>query len=164
MIDYFQFHFTMQEQFPRQLLLDMKRIQGVNLLHFMIWVCLVPPIPLFVLSYFLESQDPLTLIISANQKTWLSLAFVSYTSTLIAFAIWGRLLRSHPAIAVTPFALLIPVVGIITSSIILDEKLQTIEIIGFALIMAGLICNSLYGRLLGLEKPLGKPFRLPKIE
>ncbi|WP_444916262.1 EamA family transporter [Microbulbifer sp. VAAC004] len=107
----------------------MKRIQGVNLLHFMIWVCLIPPIPLFVLSYFLESQDPLTLIISANQKTWLSLAFVSYISTLIAFAIWSWLLRSHPAAAVTPFALLIPVVGIITSSIILDEKLQTIEII-----------------------------------
>ncbi|WP_444939580.1 EamA family transporter [Microbulbifer sp. JMSA002] len=137
----------------------MKRIQGVNLLHFIIWVCLVPPIPLFVLSYFLESQDPLTLIISANQKTWLSLAFVSYISTLIAFAIWGRLLRSHPAAAVTPFALLIPVVGII-----LDEKLQTIEIIGFALIMAWLICTSLYGRLLGLEKPLDKPIRLPKIE
>ncbi|WP_353505435.1 EamA family transporter [Microbulbifer variabilis] len=142
----------------------MKRIQGVNLLHFMIWVCLVPPIPLFVFSYFLESQEPLTLIISANQKTWLSLAFASYISTLIAFAFSGRLLRSHPAAAVTPFALLIPVVGIITSCIILDEKLQTIEIIGFALIMAGLICNSLYGRLLGLKKPLGKPFRLPKIE
>ncbi|WP_226648565.1 EamA family transporter [Microbulbifer variabilis] len=141
--------------------LIMKRTQGVNLLHFMVWVCLVPPIPLFTLSYFLETQDPLTLIISTNAKTWLSLAFVSYISTLIAFAIWGKLLRAHSAATVTPFALLIPVVGVITSSIILDEKLETIEIIGFTLIMAGLICNSLYSKLLGLVKASRQAVQVP---
>lgn len=34
----------------------MKRIKGVNLLHFMVWVCLIPPLPLFLLSYFLNQR------------------------------------------------------------------------------------------------------------
>ncbi|WP_320034355.1 EamA family transporter [Halarcobacter sp.] len=116
----------------------MKRIKGVNLLHFMVWVCLVPPLPLFLMSYFFESKDTLTILLSTTQKTWFSLVYVSYLSTLIAFAIWGWLLKTYQASLVTPFALLIPIVGIFSSSVLLGEKLSSTEIIGAILILSGL--------------------------
>lgn len=116
----------------------MKRIKGVNLLHFMVWVCLVPPLPLFLMSYFFESKDTITILLSTTQKTWFSLVYVSYLSTLIAFAIWGWLLKTYQASLVTPFALLIPIVGIFSSSILLGEKLSSTEIIGAVLILSGL--------------------------
>ena len=76
---------------------------------------------------------------STTIKTWEALAFVSYISTLVAFAIWGFLLKSYSAVFVTPFALLIPVVGIMTSSLILNETLNSTEVTGAILIMLGLV-------------------------
>ncbi|MYM60494.1 EamA family transporter [Vibrio sp. OCN044] len=123
----------------------MKRTKGVNLLHFMIWVCLIPPLPLLAISYYTET--PIELVMSASTTTWAALIYVSYASTMVAFAIWGWLLRKYEAVSVTPFALLIPVVGIITSSFILQERLSNIEKTGTVLIMFGLIFCVFYNKL-----------------
>ncbi|WP_233558122.1 EamA family transporter [Alginatibacterium sediminis] len=123
--------------------LIMKRMQGVNILHFMVWVSLVPPLPLFLLSYFSESQQPLQLLSQSNVASWLSLGYVAYISTLVAFALWGQLLKQYSAASVTPFALLIPVVGIASSALWLDEQLALNEILGAGLIMLGLSINVL---------------------
>lgn len=125
----------------------MKKTKGINLLHFMVWVCLIPPLPLLVLSYYTETSTPIELVLSASVKAWSSLIYVSYASTLVAFAIWGWLLRKYPAVSVTPFALLIPVVGIITSSFILQERLNNMELIGTLIIMSGLVICVLHNKI-----------------
>lgn len=118
--------------------LIMKRMKQVNLLHFMVWVSLVPPLPLLLLSYYTETNSPVELLLATSMPTWGALAFVSYLSTLIAFAVWGKLLSLYSAAVVTPFALLIPVAGIITSSLMLGERLTSDEIASALLIMFGL--------------------------
>lgn len=135
--------------------LFMKQAKGVNVLHFMIWVSLIPPVPLLMLSYIFESQDVLGVLASVHLTTWFSLAYVSYLATFIAFAMWGWLLRKYPSATVTPFALLIPVVGIFTSNILLDEKLGTHETIGAATILLGLVVCVFGQRLWGLVTPFG---------
>lgn len=119
--------------------LIMKRMQGVNLFHFIVWVCLIPPLPLLALSYFTETQEPLQLVLSMTGKSWASLAYVSYISTLVAFAAWGWLLATYSAATVTPFALLIPVVGMITSSVLLNESMRRLEVVGAVFILLGLL-------------------------
>ncbi len=120
--------------------LIMKRIKDVNLIHFMVWVSLIPPLPLLILSLLIEeTTTPATLILSLSPQAWLSLAYVGYISTLVAFAIWGWLLKKHPAATIIPFALLIPVTGIISSSFILDERLTESDVAGTLLIMISLI-------------------------
>jgi len=109
------------------------------LLHFMAWASLIPPIPLFIISYFFENSSPITLLLESSSSTWLSLAFVGYISTLVAFAIWGWLLRNYAAAVVTPFALLIPVVGILSSNILLNETLSEMETWGAIIILSGLV-------------------------
>jgi O-acetylserine/cysteine efflux transporter len=128
--------------------LIMKKIKDVNLLHFMVWVCLIPPLPLLFLSYVTESSDPVSIILSTSLNTWIALVYVSLVSTLVAFAIWGKLLKSYSSIKVAPFALLIPVIGIIASNIILDERLSLIEYAGGILIMLGLVFCVLGGKLI----------------
>ncbi|MEI8631340.1 EamA family transporter [Vibrio sp. PP-XX7] len=108
----------------------MKKMKDINLLHFMVWVSLIPPIPLFIVSYIFESQNPIGLLLSTSEKSWFSVLYVGYISTLVAFSIWGWLLKEYHASTVTPFALLIPVVGIISSSFLLNESLSSIEILG----------------------------------
>ncbi|PHI37138.1 permease [Pseudoalteromonas sp. GCY] len=134
--------------------LIMKRLQDVNLLHFIVWVSLVPPLPLFTLSYFIETDAPLTLLLNTPTQSWLSIAYVGYISTLIAFAIWGWLLKNHKAAAVTPFALLIPIVGIVGSALLLNEQLMLMEAIGGGFILCGLTISVTGARL---SKVLRKP-------
>ncbi|MEL6116030.1 EamA family transporter [Photobacterium sp. SP02] len=126
----------------------MKRMQGVNLLHFMVWVSVVPPLPLLLISYFTETAQPLDVLLAATSDTWLALLYVSYISTLLAFALWGHLLKSYPAATVTPFALLIPVVGMFTSTLVLNERMTETEMAGAGLIFLGLTCCILGGRLM----------------
>ncbi|WP_462153982.1 EamA family transporter [Pseudoalteromonas piscicida] len=137
--------------------LIMKRLQDVNLLHFIVWVSLVPPLPLFTLSYFIETDAPLTLLLNTTTQSWLSIAYVGYISTLIAFAVWGWLLKNHKAAAVTPFALLIPIVGIIGSALLLNEQLMLMEAVGGGFILCGLTISVTGARI-------SKIFRKPQAE
>lgn len=127
--------------------LMMKRIKNVNLLHFMVWVSLIPPLPLFVISYLTETQDPLAVLIAASPQAWWSVLYVGYISTLVAFAVWGWLLNHYPSASVTPFALLIPVVGMVSSSVLLDETMSPLEVSGAVLILCGLSVSVLGGRI-----------------
>ncbi len=137
--------------------LIMKRLQDVNLLHFIVWVSLVPPLPLFTLSYFIETDAPLTLLPNTTTQSWLSIAYVGYISTLIAFAIWGWLLKNHKAAAVTPFALLIPIVGIVGSALLLNEQLMLMEAVGGGFILCGLTISVTGARI-------SRIFRKPRAE
>ena len=140
--------------------LIMKRMGKVNLLHFMVWVSLVPPLPLFALSFWFETQEPIALLLSTSSQAWLALAFVGYISTLVAFAIWGWLLRSHSAATVTPFALLIPIVGMSAGSLLLGETLTQLEIIAGILILLGLTISVLGARLWSLGSRLSGNVKL----
>ncbi|SIO33620.1 EamA family transporter [Salinivibrio sp. ES.052] len=134
--------------------LVMKKMPGVNLMHFMVWVSLIPPVPLFALSYWFESHQPLALLQATPLSGWISIAYVGYLSTLVAFAIWGWLLNQHTSASVTPFALLIPIVGMGAASVGLGESLSLVEWAGAALIVAGLSLSILgrrIGRWLGIS-------------
>lgn len=120
----------------------MKRMQGVNLLHFMVWVSIVPPLPLLIASAALETSHPIAIVRQLSPGGWFAIAYMGYLSTLVAYALWGYLLNAYKAATITPFALLIPVVGIFTATIFLKETLTNMEIIGAGFVMAGLVlCN-----------------------
>ena len=51
-------------------------------------------------------------------------------STSIAYWLWGRLLRDHPAAQVVPFALLVPFVGAGASSLVFGEKFGPLRLAG----------------------------------
>ncbi|MEH6452310.1 MAG: EamA family transporter [Psychromonas sp.] len=129
-----------------------KKMGDVNLLHFMVWVSLIPPIPLAALSYFMETDTPITLLMSTTMSTWLAILYVGFISTLLAFSIWAKLIKSYTSATVTPFALLIPVAGMLTSSIVLGEQLDLLEMLGAFLVMLGLIFCVLGQRILRLLK------------
>ena len=119
--------------------LIMKKFHDVNLFNFIVWVSLVPPLPLLFISYVTETHEPISLMTNLAPSAWFAIFYMGYLSTLVAYAIWGRLLKKYPAATVTPFALLIPVIGIMTSSIWLKETLSFLESIGAIIVMIGLI-------------------------
>ncbi len=53
----------------------------------------------------------------------------------------------YSAATVAPFALLVPVVGMVAGSVVFGEPLRPIELLGAVLVMAGLALN-VFGDLL----------------
>jgi O-acetylserine/cysteine efflux transporter len=67
-----------------------------------------------------------------------SVAYVVYVSTLVGYTLWSWLLARHAASVVTPFALLVPICGLVTSALLLSEPLPIWKIGAGALVIAGL--------------------------
>jgi O-acetylserine/cysteine efflux transporter len=121
----------------------------IDMFAFVVWSSLVAPPPLLVLSFLLEGgATPLVGLLHPSLALVLSVAMLAYGGTLAGYGLWSRLLGIYSASAVAPFALLIPVVGMLGGAIVFDEPLTAIELIGAALVMAGLVFNVFGDRLM----------------
>lgn len=127
-----------------------KATRGVppfSMLALVVWSGAVAILPLGLLSLVLEG--PALWGETWNSFTWstgASIAYLAYGATLGGYGLWGRLLSRYPAATVSPLALLVPVVGMSSSSAILGEKLSQGQMVGALLVMIGLVVNVFGGR------------------
>jgi O-acetylserine/cysteine efflux transporter len=124
-----------------------KRVGRVDPIGFIAWSSLVAPAPMFALSYALEPARTLSATLHPTWTLALSVAGLSYAGTLFCYGLWARLLARYPAAAVAPFALLVPVVGMLSAAVLFGEKTSGAEFIGAVMVLAGLAVNVLGGRL-----------------
>ena len=125
-----------------------KKAGRVDMLSFICWSALVPPIPLLAASLLLEGPGAIPAAFEAI--TWRgigSIAFMSYAATIFGFGVWAWLLSRYPASQVSPFALFVPVAGILSAALLLGETISLIEVIGSVLVFAGLVATVLGPRL-----------------
>lgn len=125
-----------------------KTLPNVPAFNLMVWISIVPPLPLFVLSYVFEGHAAIADAITHVQ--WTGIVTVLYTSalsTVFAYGVWGAMLQRYPAHRVSPFALLIPVFGLACSGVFLGTKLSAADLAGPACILAALALNGLAGRV-----------------
>ncbi len=116
-----------------------KRLGKVNPLALVVWGSLVVPVPMAVASLAFEGPELIVHSLAhVGGTALLSLAYIVYLSTLVAYSLWSWLLAHHPATTVTPFALLVPVVGLLSSALMLGESLPAWKMAAAALVIAGL--------------------------
>jgi len=126
-----------------------KKAGKIDMLGFVVWSSLVPPLPLFALSALVDG--PGAWADGLAHLTWLgvgSLLFIGWVSTVFGYGAWSVLLGRYPASSVAPFALLVPVVGLAASALILGERIGGLEIVGTVLVFAGLLLNVFGPRLI----------------
>ncbi|MDR7036760.1 MULTISPECIES: EamA family transporter [Methylobacterium] len=114
----------------------------IDMLALVIWGSLAATPPLLLLSLVLEGPDAIVQgLARADARTLAAVLFIAYPTTIVAFALWNRLLGRYPAATVTPFALLVPVVGISSTSLLLGEPFGPVEAAGAGLILLGIAIN-----------------------
>lgn len=131
----------------------LKQAGQVDMLSFMIWTSLVPPLPLFLLSYWFEG--PARMSESLANITWLgagAIAYITIVATIFGFTIWGKLIGQYGAGRVAPFSLLVPVFGMISSALFLGESFGSTRLIAAALVIMGLVLANMKSA----RAPLGK--------
>jgi O-acetylserine/cysteine efflux transporter len=107
-------------------------------LSLVVWSALVVPIPAFLLSLAINGSDEVGNALTHLSSTAIaSTAYTAIGASLIGYGIWNSLLARHPASAVVPFVLLVPVVGILTAWLVQDEVPTALELIGGAVMLIG---------------------------
>ncbi len=107
-----------------------------------VWSALIPILPFMAASYLLDGPTVmLHSLVTLDLITILSLIYLAFVATIVGYGIWGALLGRYETWRVAPLSLLVPVVGIASAALLLDEKLGALQLVGALLVMAGLYIN-----------------------
>jgi O-acetylserine/cysteine efflux transporter len=122
----------------------------VDAFAFIIWMSLVPPLPLLVLSGIFEGVS--TGIDALGNVTLVGLgavAYIAFVSTIGGFGIWGWLIRRYNAGTVAMYSLLVPPFGMASAALVLDENFSTVRLGASVLVIAGVAIASLQRQVVG---------------
>jgi O-acetylserine/cysteine efflux transporter len=114
-----------------------------------VWSSLFAPLVLIPASLLLEGERAYA-ILSPSLTLIACVAFLAYAATLFSFASWIRLLGKYGAARVAPFALLIPVFGLGSNMLVLNEKIPPAALLGGILVLFGLFINLFGAKLIEL--------------
>lgn len=118
---------------------------NVNLV---IWSAWVPPIPFFICSYFLEGPEIIVYSLqNFNLQSLLALLYLAVVATMTGYGLWGYLLGRYPAAQIAPLTLGVPVVGLSSAALILNEDISHSQWLGISLVLLGLLTNTFGGRV-----------------
>jgi O-acetylserine/cysteine efflux transporter len=118
-----------------------------NPLHLTLWMSVVVPVPMFLLSLAVEGPEQIGVALAgsltaAAVPAWLGLAYTCVIATAVGSGIWTWLLARHPAGVVAPFSMLVPVAGILTAALVLGEVPGWLEMLGGVVVVAGVLVGA----------------------
>ncbi|MEH3075518.1 MAG: EamA family transporter [Quadrisphaera sp.] len=123
-------------------------------LRLVLWVSVVPPLPLALASLVLEGPARIGAAFTGlGSRTGLlaiaGLAFTVLVATLVGQVVWSALMARHPSSSVAPFSMLVPVVGMVAAHVLLGEATPWREVALGAVVVGGV--------LLGASRPRRRP-------
>lgn len=119
-----------------------KKNPNINMIALVVWGSLVACFPMFILSILFEGLGSIST--SFHHITWhgvSSIIYIVYASTWVGYGVWNWLLSRYSVSVVVPFTLLIPIVGVITSILFMNETFEAWKVVAALLVIAGLIIN-----------------------
>jgi O-acetylserine/cysteine efflux transporter len=113
----------------------------------MLWMTVVPPVPMLLLSLALEGPAAIADSFTGlgERQGLLALGGLTFTvliATLLGSGIWTALMARHPSSTVAPFSMLVPVVGIGSSWLLLGDATGRTELVLGAVVVTGVVLGS----------------------
>ena len=131
------------------------KASALSALTLVVWGGLIACVILTLSSLIFETEAwQLATFNEASLKSWLSLGFIVYVSTLIGFGLWAHLLSQNTASKVMPFALLVPVFGMTTSVLLTGEVVTWWKMLAMILILSGLVLANIKMKLGRKRQPI----------
>lgn len=131
------------------------KASALSALALVVWGGLIACVILTLSSLIFETEAwQLATFTEASLKSWLSLGFIVYVSTLIGFGLWAHLLSQNTASKVMPFALLVPVFGMTTSVLLTGEVVTWWKMLAMILILSGLVLANIKMKLGRKRQPV----------
>ena len=126
-----------------------RKSPGYDPFAFIAWSSAAPVLPFLLLAVLIDDWQPVVgMIMNIGWGEILSVLYLAVLATLVAYTLWTQLLTRHAAAKIAPFSLLVPVVGLWAASVAFGERLEPLQWLGVAGVLAGLLFNQLGGRWL----------------
>ena len=113
-----------------------------------VWSSWIAMVPFFVTSYWVEGE--VAIVNSLQNLNGISvfvLFYLAIAASMIGYSLWSYLLTNYPAGQVAPLTLGVPIVGIMSASLLLNEQMSAQQIFGIVIVMLGLLVNTLGSKL-----------------
>jgi O-acetylserine/cysteine efflux transporter len=109
-----------------------------------LWMSVVPPLPLFALSWAFEGPERIgtafaTALTPAALPANLGLLYIVLAATVLGYGVWNTLLSRYPSAQVAPWSMLVPVVGVLASWAAFGEVPGVVELSAGALVVTGVL-------------------------
>ncbi len=116
-------------------------------LHLTLWMSVVPPVPLLALSMLVEGprrdwESLRTVATRDALPSVLGLLYVVVVATLLGYGLWNTLLSRNASSVVAPFAMLVPVAGVLSAWLFFDEVPDLVELVAGVLVVGGVLYGS----------------------
>src|SRR4051794_1384227 len=116
----------------------MKRASAADPVALMVWISLIPPLPLLALSLLVDGPHAVgDALAGLDLRSVSAIAYIAFLPPLGGFAAWSWLMRASPAGQVASFALLVPPFGLGFGALLLGEPLGPPQVIAAGLVVAG---------------------------
>lgn len=126
---------------------------GLNVMSLVVWSALVPIGPFFACSWLFDGQEAIVAsLVNIQFTTLLALGYLAFVATIMGFGIWSSLLGRYETWRVAPLTLLVPVFGMLSAALLLNEHMTLLQIGGALLIMLGLLVNVFGGRFIAFAR------------
>ena len=108
------------------------------------WMSVVPPVPMFLLSLAVEGPDRIGdsfhgLATPTGLWAIAGLIYTVVVATIIGSGVWSWLMSRNPAGVVAPFSMLVPVVGMSAAFVVFGERVSIGELCGAVLVIIGVL-------------------------
>ena len=114
--------------------------KGASGLGIVVWSALWVPLPLLALASLQIGPGAVGhALLHFTGRAWISTAYTVVLASLVGYSIWNGLLGRYPASKVVPFSLLAPPSGMLAAWIVLGERPNALELIGGAVLLAGVL-------------------------
>jgi O-acetylserine/cysteine efflux transporter len=123
-----------------------------NVLSFLVWCSAVPVLPFWMLSLLLDAPGTRLQWSAVPWQGWLTLAYLGWVATVLAYSMWTNLLKRHGANTVAPFSLGVPVVGLTSGMALLGEHISAWQWAGIIMTVLALACVILGARVMNRRK------------
>jgi len=118
--------------------LFLRHARGVSLFALTAWACLLPIVPMLLVSAALDGVDAaLAPILAPSWKSWLVLFYTVVPVMWLGYWLWGTLLRSYPAAKVGPVSLLVPCCALGFASLLVGESIGGLRLAGVIVVLGG---------------------------
>lgn len=118
--------------------------KSFSMLSLIVWINIVPPLPLFGIACYSEEIHIGTILAQASLLSYAGALYSAIISGILGYALWAYLLKKYPTAVVTPFSMLIPVTATLFAIPIFNDPFTLEEGIGSLIVAVGLGINQFY--------------------
>ncbi|AEG43138.1 EamA family transporter [Isoptericola variabilis] len=120
-----------------------RRSPAVAGLSMTVWSALVVPVPMLALAVALDGPAAVGHALThLTPAAIVSTLYTAWLASLFGYGVWNTLLARHPASAVVPFTMLVPVVGMLAAWLVVGERPNLAEAAGGVLLLVGVAVTS----------------------